>query len=515
MAEDPAYFTVAPWGYRALSPLIVHALWPREVVRGFRLLSLAGLALAGPLLFLFLRRQGAAEGLALLATGLAFFTPPVDEAFRNFFLSEPVGLPLLLAALLALEERRHPVVASVGLAAALSLGALTKEVFVLFLPGFAAAAWALHGPRGGLLRAAPAVLLALSVHGGLRVLWAPYPAPAGARVPDLGQAAAAALRILGAAPDWWAPLFACGFPLAMVSLLRPAGLRLARRYGLLLVLALALPFAAAIYTGEAFPADHFYTDDVPRLLLYALPILLALSLVALKAPPSAPADPGPAGAASRRRGARVALGAGAVLLAAGALSVPLLALDRYRRTDLRGRTDGPFVLAFCRESLSFARRLAEGKPVLYEPTGRRYRPGRSDPRHMERMRWFLREGWGERPEYGMEEVALQEATGTVVLPVLEPRPLTLGVELWAERPLLVRVTVNGAFVGEVTAGPEPSRQRLAVPASRLFRGDNRLALEREPADPLPPVRLRVLNARAAGPERARARPEGPAPSTPK
>ncbi|HEY6547888.1 MAG TPA: hypothetical protein VI589_08270, partial [Vicinamibacteria bacterium] len=59
MAEDPAFFTVAPWGYRVLSPLLVHAWSSDDVVGGFRRLSLIGLGLSGPLLFLFLRREDA------------------------------------------------------------------------------------------------------------------------------------------------------------------------------------------------------------------------------------------------------------------------------------------------------------------------------------------------------------------------------------------------------------------------------------------------------------------------
>lgn len=503
MAENPAFFTVAPWGYRVLSPLLVHVSSPDDVVRGFRRLSLAGLCLSGPLLFLFLRREGTPLALALLATGLFFFSPPVDEVFRNFFLAEPVGLPLLLVALLALRSPLSPpLVPALVLAAAEGAGALTKDVFIVLLPGLVATACAIHGRRAGLIRALPGTLVAVAVHLGLRSFWAPYPAAPMAGLPGADALLVAMGRILGAAGHWWAPVFACGTPLAAAALLRPAGRRLARCYGLLLALALALPFAAGIYTGTEFPADHFYTDDVPRLLMYALPMLLALALAAFRGQEGALAtgEPGedaplPLEPGRRSRGVVALATVAAALVILATLGVPVVVLDRYRRADLRGRTDGPFVLAFCRDSLAFARRLDAGRPVMYEPRARRYRPGRSDPRHMERMRWFLREGFGDLAPYGMDEALLLGSPAVVVLPVLEPRDLVLGLELGADRPTVVGVSVNGSLLGTVTAGPVPTRERLPVPARTLFRGDNRLGFEHESLTSR--VSLQVLNVRAA------------------
>jgi hypothetical protein len=500
MAEDPAFFTVAPWGYRVLSPLLVRALAPREeVVKGFRRLSLAGLLLAGPLLYLFLRREGAREGAALAATGLFFFTPPVDEMYRNFFLAEPLGVPLLLVALLALGARGSgpgALAPAAVFAAALGLGALTKDVFVVFLPGFLAGATAIHGLRRGAVRALPGVGVAVAVHLGLRTFWAPHPGSPGPD-PTLADFATALARIFAATGQWGPPFLACGVPLSVVGLLRPEGRRLFRRYGLLLLLALALPFAAGVYTGTEFPADHFYTDDVPRLLAYAMPVLLALALAAFggrAAPLDAPDAP-PSESPSRDFPAGSSLAAGVVVVAA--LALPFAWLDRYRREDLRGPADGPFVLAFSRDSLSFARRLEAGRTVMYEPTGRRYLPGRSDPRHMERMRWFLREGFGDRAAYGMEEAVASSFPAAVILPVLTPRDLTLGLELAADEATPVAVAVNGRPVGQVVAAPDPARQRLPVPAAALFRGDNRLTFVR-PAGSAHPLRLRVLNVRASG-----------------
>ena len=498
MAEDPAFFTVAPWGYRVLSPWLVYTSGA-EVVRGFRRLSLIGLGFAGPLLFLFLRRHSPNQGLCLLATGLFFFSPPVDEVFRSFFLAEPVALPLLLVALLALEANGDDGrAAALAFAAALALGALAKEVFIVYLPGFLAAACVRFGLRRGLARAGPGALAALLAHFFLRRVWAPSPSPPGPGWPSLDQLTTAASRILGAASDWWAPLFACGFPLAVVALALPEGRRLLARYGALLALTAALPFGAGIYTGGPFPADHFYADDVPRLLIYALPLFLALAVVALERLVAGPAreplaEPAPAPSPVK---ATVAIASALALVAAVVL--PVTALDRYRREDLRGRTDGPFVLAFCRDSLAFARRLAADKPVVYDPVGRRFKAGKSDPRHLERMRWFLREGWGERPEYGMEEVAVAATSASVVVPVLDLRELTLAVDLRAPQPVAVRLAMNGLPLGELTAGPGPARQRLRIPAHAIFRGDNRLTFQAQ-GGPASRVTLWLLTLRQAQP----------------
>jgi hypothetical protein len=497
MADDPRFFTVAPWGYRVLSPLFVHRAGSGNVVRDFRRLALLGLALAGPLLYVFLRGEGQGEIPALLATSLFFFSPPGDEMFRNFFLGEPLGLPLLLGALLAARSADRSALPASAFAATLALGALTKEVFIVFLPGLVAVAVARQGVRAGLRRTLPGALAALAVHFGLRLVWAPYPSLREGGLPGPEPILRAFGVILGAASAWWAPLFACGFPLALVALLRPEGRDLLRSYGLFLGLALALPFGAAVYTDGPFPSPQFYAEDVPRLLAYAVPVLFALALVPLARP--RPAAPPPASDLDSVRalpkGVRRLIAAAFVGLALAAVAAPLVGLDRYRREDLRGRTDGGWVLSFCRGTLDFARRLAEGRPVVYEPTARRYLPGRSDPRHMERMRFFLREGWGEHPEYGMEVAEMQGPRAGVVLPVLEPRDLTLGLDLRARRPVTLRVEVNGQEVGSLEARPEPSRQRLSLPAAHLFRGDNRLTFVAY--DPTaPPVGLWVLNLRA-------------------
>jgi hypothetical protein len=186
------------------------------------------------------------------------------------------------------------------------------------------------------------------------------------------------------------------------------------------------------------------------------------------------------------------------LVALGATALPVVGLDRYRREDLRGRTDGPFTLAFCRESLAFARRLATGRVMAYDPATRRFKWGRSDPRDMERMRWFLRKGWGERPEYGMDEVTLAATGATIVVPVLDASDLNLSADLRAPEAVAVRLSMNGTPLGELVARSEKTRQRLQVPAAVLFRGDNHLTLE-VPRGAADRVSLWLLNFRKAAP----------------
>ena len=88
-----------------------------------------------------------------------------------------------------------------------------------------------------------------------------------------------------------------------------------------------------------------------------------------------------------------------------------------------------------------------------------------------------------------------EATrATVVVPVLDRRELTLAVDLRAPQQVALRLAMNGLPLGELTALPEASRQRLSIPATSLFRGDNRLTFEASQA-PANRVRLWLLNLR--------------------
>ena len=93
------------------------------------------------------------------------------------------------------------------------------------------------------------------------------------------------------------------------------------------------------------------------------------------------------------------------------------------------------------------------------------------------MRWFLREGWGERAHYGTGEVTMHAARARVLLPVLVPADLTAALHVQAPR------TDGGRRVGQRPAAaargrwaPESGPETIAIPAAVLFRGDNLLTL---------------------------------------
>jgi hypothetical protein len=112
---------------------------------------------------------------------------------------------------------------------------------------------------------------------------------------------------------------------------------------------------------------------------------------------------------------------------------------------------------------------------------------------MGRMRWFLREGWGEAAPYGVGPVVADSPEAALVLPCLRPADLNATLSLQAPRAMPVRVSVNGRVIAELQARPEPDRLRVVVPGGVLFRGDNEVRL----LAPEPGVRLLGLRLRAA------------------
>ena len=92
------------------------------------------------------------------------------------------------------------------------------------------------------------------------------------------------------------------------------------------------------------------------------------------------------------------------------------------------------------------------------------------------MRWFLREGWGERANYGTGEVTMHAARASVLLPVLAPADLAVVLHVQAPRPLVIDAAVNGRPLRSWAVGPESAPETMAIPAAALFRGDNLLTL---------------------------------------
>jgi hypothetical protein len=480
MAEAPAFFTLPPWGHRILVPWLVHVL-PGGPVTAWRWLGYAALVACGPRLFAFRRRLGCGEKTSLIAVAAFALSGPLESAVSYPFLVEPVTLCLLLGLLLALESG-----AGAGLLGLLAvLAVLSKEVALVFLPVIFFARRDRDGARKAFATAVAAIVPALLATAVLRLWWAPVTPTAQVAGSDVLWLAA--YRLLDRFPDWWRWAFLGGFtPLAALGALLPESRPFLRRYAWLLAVTWALPFAASVYTAE--PSVPFFGEDIPRLLLYALPVTLPLALAVLERAlgrvRSAAAPVAPPRAAT------------AVACAGFALAVallPLLLQDRYRRADLRGPRDGRLVLTFCRESLGQAESTAAGRSVDMAPERRSFLPGKSYPQLASQMRWFLRAGWGRQPAYGNEPVVSQAASASLVIPVFVPEDLNLNLIGSAAQPRHVTVFVNGRGVGEMDLADALSRQRLVLPGGALFRGDNDLRFE----SAAPGFRLHELRVRAA------------------
>ncbi len=483
MADHPGFFTVGPWGYRVLTPALVHAL-PLPTAQAFEVVTLGALVACGPLLFLFLRRLGYRTGPSLAGVAAFAVSPPIGAAVGYVFVTDPIALALELAFLLAVEAG-----AGAGALALLAAaGMLAKEVFVFFLPVVFLARRDRDGTAAALGKTAAATAGAFAALRELHA-WTAYLPARPAVLPDADAFWLGVYRILAGWPSWLPEALLFGvLPLAVVGVL-DAGARLfLRRYGVLLVLTLGLPFAASVYTEDRREMP-FFPEDVARLLIYALPLLVPLALCAFRwSRPEAPAPP--------LRLPR-ALDAAAAFAAIACVLAPRLALDSYRRVDLRGPHDGRLLLALCRESFTFAQRLDRGRPVAYAPETRRFLPDRSDPHLLERMRWYLRDGWGRMPHYAPGAVVMTGREAGIVLPCFRPADQEIVLTLSAPVESSLRVDVNGRTIGTVRAGAEPARARLQVPADVLYRGDNALRIMGT-EDGAPQARLHELVVRPIG-----------------
>lgn len=462
MAEQPAFFTLPPWGFRVLVPALVHLLPGEAGPQAFTAVAWMALMAGALLLFLWLRRLGHAPWLAAAAVFVCGLTPPVAEAVRSPFLAEPVLWALLLAFLLGLESG-----APLGLLAALGVaGVLGKEIFLAFLLLAPLRALIERGWRRAAIAATAVMGPALAAYALLRA-WPAWLSPDASPAPGWDVLWLAVWRILEGWPYWWSPALLLGLtPLALLGALRVAARPFLLRHGWLLVAAWGLPFAASVYTDDR-QSVPFFPDDIPRLLIYALPPMLHLALLAIRPVSTQPPAPW------RRTWALSALG---WLVAASLLLGTYLGLDPYRRVDLRGPRDGRLVQALCSQSLAFARRLDSGKPVAYDVAARRFDPDRSDPRHLERMRWFLRAGWGERPHYQPGPARTAETRATLLVPCLRPDDWTLTLRFVTPVEQELRLELNGRAVATLALTPSEPRYQASLPAALLFRGDNELAL---------------------------------------
>jgi hypothetical protein len=464
MAEHPSVFTLTPWGHRTLKPWLLHALAePNRELRADRYVNVLGLTVAGPLLFLFLRRLGHSEPASLLALLVFLFTEPFAVLFEEPLLTDPISVPLTLGLLLAIEARAGAAI----LALLFALGIHSKELFVLFLPLVYLSRRG-QGPAAALKAFAAVALPALVVVLTLRFWWTPY-----VRAPHVpfdldvfGHVGASFRHGWTAYPG--AILLWGATPLAVLGALRPAARPFLERYGYLAAVTLLAPFVAFLNAPRAVAAPYV----VPRHMIYAVPFVLPLALLAVdRIWRNAGAPPPPPAGRPRWRWM-------AVLATAAVLVFPFAALDRYRRAPLHDPLVGPLILTTCRESLRTARALAAGREVVWDVDRTGWTWGRSDPGAMSQMRWFLREGWGLFPWNQTGEARMSEPEATVLLPSFGGSALDLQLTLTVPGEVLLGIAVNGRPLELLLVTPDPHPRSVRIPADLLFRGDNVLTLER-------------------------------------
>lgn len=456
MADEPRVFTIAPWGYRLLVPTLVHLTRSGQ---GFPLLALAALAAAAAAMAVFLRRLG--HGVpAALAGALAFaVSAPAGHGVRHPYLTEPAGVALETAFLAALHGGAGP-----GALALLLLAAVyAKELLLVLAAGVFLVRHAEVGPRAAAGQALVVATPSIATLVLLRLAWTPYVA-----TPEGPAVLAQMPRAMALLADGWRDtgiLLGGLFPLAVVGAAVPAGRRYARTYGPLAALFVALPFTA--WMNNPRPGgEPFFGGTVERLLVYAVPLLVPLALAALGSLLPRLRVEGRPEAPRRGRGDRALLA-----VAVGAATLPLWALDGYRRRAPGPALDGVVIRAVCRETLRAAARVGAGEAVTFDPEERALAPGRAA-----RVRWPLASGWGPFPYRETGPVVTVGDRASLLVPSLGAGkgPDEVVLVLSADRPVPVVFSVNGLPSASADVGPQPSP--FAVPTRELFRGDNTLEL---------------------------------------
>jgi hypothetical protein len=435
-------------------------------VRRFRQLTSAALVVSGVLLFAWLRRLGFMPAAALLGVAALALSPPFAQVVADPFYMEPVALVLTLGVLLALEGGAGPgTLALLGVLLAL---AKDPSLVVALSPAVALSRWPSGGARPALAPTAAFLVPALLVKPILRAWWAPHIESVTAPVD--GTLVREAWRVFVEVwPATAAAILVGGvLPVALLGALRRRARPFLARYGPTLALLLALPFAAWMYVPSRTPVPLF-GDNVQRLLLYPLPLLLVLALYAVDRVRSVIGDVVPVRATPRWLEWTAGAAAALVLLA------PLVLLDRYRRLDLQGSRDGPLVLGFARETWRTAARLDRGDAVAFTPESHRYAWGESDPGRLGRMRWFLRQGWGDQAHYGTADIVMEAPAADLVLPSWGGSDVEMALALQAPGRRFA-VAVNGRELSTFAGDDGASVRRIRMPAAVLFRGDNVVTL---------------------------------------
>ncbi len=481
MAEQPAFFTVAPWGYRILTPWIAHA-FPRKPLATYRNLTFLALVGAGGLLFLYLRRLGHGTWAALCGVTVFCLSGPVAESIQAPFLGEPIALLLETALLFAIEAGAGG--AALGLLFA--LGAFSKEIFILFVPLVFLSARGRLGTRRALGAALLAALPACFLVPVLRLWWTPHIQPPHAPI-DFGLFRLFASALVAEWRETAGIVLLGGLtPLAVLGALRAKARGFVGRAGYLAPATMAAALVAWINVPSASPVI-LLGSNVTRLLAYALPVLIPLALVALDRVLSHMRDAPPPMRPMRLLEAVCLLGL------AACLAFPFLALDRYRRAPLHSTRNGIYVMTLCLESLETARKLERGESVAWDLDDFRFDPASAqDNARADRMRWFLREGWSEDAWAG--EARISGRAASLLLPALTPKDRALVLALSAPAGEPVELSVNGVSVGGARLGEVVADHRFQIPGRLLYRGDNLLTLTRA-SDSQPGPRLHEIEIR--------------------
>ena len=460
MAESPRVFTLAPWGYRILSPWIVHSLPFSSAAAGFFWLNLVLLSGAVFLIGWWLRRLGFSPLAAALGGQTLAVTPPLGALLDYQVLVDPLAL---LITVLVLNELVTP--HGLTLAALFAVGAITKEACLIplvVLPFVLATriGWKRATLQSAII-AAPAIFLLIL----LRVTW-------GQGAPPTRFLLTSILERAGEAPLAFVAAFAGVTLVGFIGFFRERSRDL-RVAGSLLWFGNFLAVLANPY--------GFSPPDLLRISLFAWSALLPLALVGVGFPRLAVSQ-GVGPAALRR-----VISVGALLAALGLV----LGTDSYRRAPPEGSPDPVAFLARSRETLKTARALDEGDTFSFDVASGRFAAPVTERFNLtegRQQRWFLYSGFGSDAAFGSGEPEVREKA-ELLLPILVPRTATMSAEF--DGPVGAQVTVNiaGLDMGAVPANG--SRTPLLLPGAALIRGDNIVRLGGPAGVPIKLLRFEV------------------------
>jgi hypothetical protein len=463
MAEAPRIFTLPPWGYRILTPWIVHTLPAPSWAEGFYWLNLMLLPCAVFAVGAWLRGIGFSPMASFLA-GMSLATTPPLGAFLDYqVLVDPLSLVVFVAILNELLRG-----GGLGLAALFAVGALAKEICLIPVAALPFVLAARMGWRLAVLRSAAIAAPAIALTLFLRLTWGSQTVPAnGFSILEMGRRfleipaghvtffmVATVIGLRGLLKEDWTPIR------ALALLLWPAS------------------FLAVLLNPFGFAAP-----DLARIAPFAWTPFLPLTLAGLGLQRDA-TKPAPV-----LRGKVSDFVAIAALLGVTALA---MGADSYRRAPEPASTEPVVFLARSRETLKTARALDEGQPFIFDAQSGRFAAAIDQTFNLtegRRMRWFLYRGFEREATFGPGAPEFREHAELLV-PIMEPRNATILFKL-ESNPEDVAVTVGIASLTLGVVRTHGSDLKLSVPRQALFRGDNVIRLQGPPGARVRLVRFEV------------------------